>query len=66
MTNPPPDDHFIMTRADLERLREMRALQRRFFAGDKFVFSRAKHLEREVDKWLDSFPPDDEPNLFRG
>lgn len=50
---------YSISRESIETLRQMRVLQKRFFAGDKTVVGRAKALEREVDAILAGFPTND-------
>src|SRR5690349_263951 len=49
---------------DLETLRQMREMQRRYFDGDKSVIGRCKALERKADQILARYPRPNETNLF--
>ena len=66
VTSPMSDLHKItVSLADIERLREMRTLQRRFFRDkDKTVVGRAKYLEQQVDRWLEGLPSPENDGLF--
>lgn len=63
-----PDDALskvVVSLEDIERLREMRQLQKRFFQDrDKTVIGRAKWLEKKIDEWLDTLPKAEEDGLF--